>query len=122
MSPSFVYRLLRRPPVIFPLVALFLSALTALEAYQWLGDPSVFRIYWFRPLILLAYTISWVGACLFKKWGAISFLALSVANVCLYLLTQDNIYKQAFGDILFSPIPMNLFLSFLLLFYFKRMD
>ena len=122
MSQSFSYRLLRRPPVIFPLIGLFLVAMTFLEAYQWLGDSSVFRIYWFRPVVMIAYSTFWIGACLFRKWGAIGFFAISVANVCLYLFTHDNIYRQAFGDILFSPVPLNLFFSFLLLFYFKRMD
>ena len=114
-------RFFSRLPIFFPLIALFHIGLTIYEAYYWVGDDSVSRLYWLRPAVLLLYVIFWCGACLLKKWAGIGYVILTVVNVAFHLFGPDIMLKRALGDLLFVPIPANLLFSFLLLFYFKRM-
>lgn len=108
-------------PIFFPLIGIFLAFLTLYESFNWLGDASVPKIYWSRPLVMLAYTFFWVVACMGKKWGGIAFVVLSVGNIALHLFAPEWPVKKAIGDILFVPLPANLLFSFLLLFYIGRL-
>lgn|GEM_PF-711424 len=109
-------------PVFFPLIGLFLLGLTLFEANLWIGDDSVSRVYWFRPLLSLLYTLFWMGACLLNKRMAMAFIILSILNVSFHFFGPDIIWKRALGEILFVPLPVNLLFSFMLLFYFRRMN
>lgn len=122
MSKGFLYNFFRRPPVFFPLIALFHLGLTVSEALNYIGNDEVYMTYWLIPVVLLLYTVLWSGATMYKKWGAIGYVMLTVANVSLHFFAPPSIYKQALGDILFIPVPVNLVFSFLLLFYFRRME
>jgi len=121
-QPSLLYRIFRRPPVIFPLLSLFLIGLTLFEAWNWLGDTSLPKVYWWRPVILLGYTVFWIGANFLKKWAAVAFIVLTIANISLQFFGADGLLRTALGDILFPQVPLHLFLCILLLFYFRQMD
>lgn len=124
MSDSLSYKLLRRPPILFPLVALFFVFMCAVEMYLFWGDTSIYKVYLLRPVVMMVYTVFWVGCCLLKKWGAVGFVTLSILQLCLilFLPEADDHFKDAVVNNFFSKYPINLGLSFLLLFYFKRMD
>ncbi len=122
MSKGFLYNFFRRPAVFFPLIALFHLGLTISEGLNYIGNDEVYRTYWLIPVVLLLYTVFWSGATLYKKWGAIGYVILTVANVSLHFFGPPGIFKQALGDILFLPVPVNLVFSFLLLFYFRKME
>jgi len=109
-------------PIAFPVIALFHIWLTVSEAFNYIGDTSVFLVYSLRPLVLLAYTVFWIGCCYMKRWAGFCYLVLTMFNVSFYLFAPQSILKQAIGDLLFSPIPVNLLFCFLILYYFKRMQ
>ena len=109
-------------PIAFPMIALFHLWLTYTEAVNYIGDTSVFLIYTLRPIVLLAYTIFWIGCCYMKRWAGFGYLVLTMLNVSFYLFAPPSLLKQAIGDILFVPVPINLLFCFLILFYFKRMQ
>lgn len=117
---SVLVRYFTEMPIFFPLIGLFLLAMTIFEGWSFIGDDSVSRIYWFRPVIMFLYFIFWTGTCLARKWGALGFIVLTVVNVSFHLFGPDIIMKRALGDLLFIPIPVNLLFSFLLLFFFRR--
>jgi hypothetical protein len=108
-------------PIFFPLIGLFLLGLTAFEAWSFLGDDSVSRMYWLRPGIMLLYFIFWAAVCLARKWGALAFIGLTIVNVAFHLFGPDMMLKRAVGDLLFLPIPINLVFSFLILFFFRKL-
>lgn len=108
-------------PIFFPLIGLFLLAMTLFEGMSFLGDSSVGHEYWFRPAVMLLYFIFWSVACLGRKWGAIAFIVLTILNVAFQLFGPEMVWKHALGDLLFLPIPVNLLFSFLLLFYFRKL-
>jgi len=118
---GFLGRYFSNLPIFFPLIGLFHIGLAVYEAWYWIGDDSVSRLYWLRPAVLLLYALFWCGACMLKKWAGIGYVVLSVINVSFHLFGPDIMLKRAIGDLLFVPIPANLLFAFLLLFYFKRM-
>lgn len=122
---KFLIRFFKRPPIVFPLLALFLLALTIYEMINWWGDyNNVESIFLWRPVILIAYTVCWFGATFLKRWGAVAFILLTIANFSFFLFGKDNTLHTALGDILFpqQTVPLHLFMCVLLLLYFKRMD
>lgn len=108
-------------PVAFPLIGLFHIGLTLYEAFHYAGDDSVMRVYWYRPLLLLVYTVLWIGVCFGKKRAALGYIALTLLNVSFHLFGPAGIYKRALSDILFVPLPMNLVFAFLILFFFRKL-
>ena len=118
---NIVVRYFTLMPIFFPLIGLFLLGLTLMEAFNYIGDDSISRLYWLRPVVLLLYFLTWAGACLARKVPAIGFVALTIINVAAYLFGPDVLLKRALGDLLFVPIPVNLLFSFLLLFFFRKM-
>jgi hypothetical protein len=118
---NIVARFFTEMPIIFPLIALFHLGLTIFEALNYIGDDSVSRIYWLRPLVLLVYTFCWGAVCFTRKWGAMGYLVLTLINVSFNLFGPDILLRRALGDLLFAPIPINLLFAFLLLFYFRKM-
>jgi len=121
VTGSLPLRYFKSMPVVFPLIGLFILGLTAFEAWNYLGDDSVSRLYWLRPLVLLLYFAAWAGACLRYKAGGIAFVFLTIVNVSFYFFAPDILLRRALGDLLFVPIPVNLLFAFLLLFYFRRL-
>lgn len=109
-------------PIAFPMIALFHIWLTISESVNYIGDTSVFLIFSLRPIVLLLYTIFWIGCCYLKKWAGFGYLFLTMLNVSFYLFAPPSILKEAIGDLLFIPIPVNMLFCFLILYYFKRMQ
>lgn len=132
---NFLKRFFTAAPILFPLIALFHIGLTIYEGVNYIGDTSVSYYYWLRPVILGLYTAFWAGCCYRKKWGALGYLFLTIANVAFYffgpdaLLNVDNaglldqviILRRAVGDLLFLPLPVNILFSFIILFYYQKM-
>lgn len=114
-----IYNFFKSAPIIFPLLALFLMVLTIYEiSLFWFGG-SVPALYLWRPVIMLAYTATWVGASYLKKWGAIGFVIVSLIVMLIGYLGDDSL-KNSLGDLLFRPIPINLLMSMLIFLFFKR--
>jgi len=122
MILSFLKKFFTTAPLVFPLIALFHIVLTVSEAFNYFGDTSVYLLYSLRPVVLLLYTVFWIGCCYLKQWAALGYLFLTMANLSLYYFCPDCILKDAIGDLLFIPIPVNILFCFLILFYYKRMQ
>lgn len=126
-------------PIIFPLIGLFHIFLIIYQGIVWF-DPNVSMMYWFRPVLLLAYTICWTGACFLRKKYATAYLIITILTVSFYYLCpstinnldghgflQDSFYQvvllhRAIGDILLDPLPANILFSFIILLYYRRMQ
>lgn len=114
-------RYFKQMPIFFPLIGLFLLALALIEIFSYATDDGYGTIYLLRPALFLLYFLFWSLVCLAKKWGAFGFLFLTIAGMAFFLFAPDIVLKHAIGDVLILPIPANVFFSFLLLFYFRRM-
>lgn len=126
---EFINKFFFKPPVIFPLVALFLIFLTINEfSIISIGyDDTLAKI---RPYIMLLYTVFWIAATFFKRWGAMGFFLLSILGSSIYFFMPMTILQYIFGDILMLkygteagiiPIPFNLIFSFILIYFYKLM-
>jgi hypothetical protein len=116
MEDTFFRRLIRRQPVLFPIAALFLAAMTIIAAATLYPTP-LFQRDWLRPLAMLLFTVIWFFAADMRKWAAMSFISLTM--VCLGL--QYFCPADSPGKIFSSGIfPLDMILSFFVLIYFKR--
>jgi hypothetical protein len=114
-------RYFTKMPVFFPLIGLFLLAITANEFWSYATDSDFGFIYWLRPLLFLVYALLWIPICFAQKWAALGFLVVSILGMALNLFGPDIQLKHAIGDVLIKPIPINVLFSFLVLFYFRRL-
>lgn len=125
-------------PVIFPLIGLFHLGLLAYESVMWL-DADVSFLYWFRPVLLAAYTLCWLGACFLRKRYATAYLILTIITVSFHYFCPSSVNNfdgqgfwqmayikivllhGAISDILLVPLPVNILFSFIVLLYYRRM-
>lgn len=114
----FLQRFIQKPPVLFPLVALFHIAMLGYGLYSYSTEPFPSLI-WVQPLWLLLYTFSWVFVCDMKRWAAIAYVLLTVLNLSLRFLLTSSIDINNFTDALF---PADILFSFLALFYYRQLQ
>lgn len=115
LNDSFIKRIWTKPPVLFPLVALFHFVILGYTV--WLKHSFPFPSeYWISSLWLLLYTISWLFACDLKRWAALTYIGLTVVNIILQL-TLKSPYDLA----LYTPSFFLIYVlfSFFILFYYK---
>lgn len=112
---GFITDVARKPPIIMPLVAV--AHVLGLMWIIFHTNAGNIEMQWLQIVWMVAYTASWIAACDLRKWGAFSYIVLTLVNVTLYL-TVKNFYDRDF-------YMSNLFLidgmfSFFLLFYYKQ--
>jgi hypothetical protein len=93
--PTFLKDTIRKPPVVFPLIALFHIFCLIYVVYESLSTPLPYAL--FQPVWLLAYTISWIAICDLRKWGGASYVIISCVNLGIYLMLRspaDRIYNS----------------------------
>lgn len=117
-SIPFYKRIWQKPPILFPLVALFHVALLLYMVYDTIADPVGGWIL-MQPVIMLLYTVFWLFACDMKKWAAIGYILLTTANLALRFVLKDPSALNNFTDTLF---PADALFTFFLMFYFKRFE
>jgi len=116
MEANFFSRIIRKPPFIFPWVALFhiLMLLYAIWSNIFSPFPSVD---WIQPLWLLGFTLTWLFACDLRKWAAFGYVGLAILNALLrFVFTSPSdraIYTFSFFEVTFL-------FCFFILFYFRR--
>lgn len=116
MTDSFFKRIWQRPPVLFPLVALF--HVVVLVYYVWIFRSEPFPSKgWAVPGILLLYTISWLFVCDFKRWAAFAYIGLASASIALRFTLSDYNDVMLYADTMF---PADLLFTFFIMFYYKR--
>lgn len=107
---------MRRPLILFPLVGL--AHLLWLVWVVWSDRHiPIYNIEWLQALWMLGYTVFWIGACDYRRWGALGYMALTLLNAILFLAVKNITTKELY----MSPIFLldDLF-SFFLLFFYRR--
>jgi len=113
---EFVTDIVRKPPILFPLVAL--AHVVWLLWTIWNDRSAPFGgIEWLQVLWLLGYTICWITASDFRKWGAIGYMLLTMVNITLFLTVKNYTNRDLYMSNMFL---LDGVFSFFLLFYFKR--
>ena len=118
MDQPLYKRILTKPPMLFPWVALF--HITMLGFIVWLyRDVPVMSLAWLQPLWLLCYTICWLAICDLRRWGAYGYLALTSINLILYATVSNAMLKELYTSPLFL---IDVVFCLFILFYFRRME
>jgi len=116
MTAPFFKRIYKQPPILFPLAALFLIAMTLIAAVTLYPTPLLQRD-WLRPLAMLLYSLCWLFVCDMKKWAAAGFIVMTVICLALQYFAPADSAGRIFASGLF---PLDMVLSFFVLLYFKR--
>jgi len=118
MDERFFKRIVSKPPVLFPWVALFHLVMLCYGVWNFREFPFP-SVYWIPNLWLLAFFVCWLFVCDLRKWAAWGYIALTALSLLLrYLLKYESevvVYTPTF------PIVFILF-SFFILFYFRRFN
>lgn len=115
MQESFK-RIISKPPILFPLAALFHIIITISAIVSLYSIPLSQRD-WLRPFAMILFTLLAAGLCLMRKWIAIVYVAFSICSLAMLYYTPADTPMQIFGSGFF---PFNLILSFFILLFFKR--
>ncbi len=104
-----------KPPVVFPLVALFHVVLLLLSLYsmmQQFGTSTGISVLW-----MLAYTTSWIATTDMRKWGAMSYVVITVVGIVIFLTAKQRSTWISYETPMFIS---DMLFCFFIMFYFKR--
>ena len=108
--------LVRKPPMLFPLVALFHILMLLYIIWDDHEVPFSFLL-WVQVFWMAAYTLFWLAACDLRKWGALGYFALTLISAAVYFAARNNKIDHYYVSNIF--LIDGLF-SFFLLFYYKK--
>lgn len=111
---SFFRRITRKPPLLFPLVALFHVGLLVYYLFTLFPEPL-----WVQLLWIAMFTFAWIFVCDMKKWAAWLYVGITTLNLGLRLVLKSPADLSNFTDTLF---PADILFSFFVLFYFRRFE
>ncbi len=113
---TFIEDVIRKPPVIFPWVALFHVVMLGYVTWLFHADP-LFSAGWLQPLWLLGYTVCWIFICDLRRWAAYGYLLLTSANLLLYAVCKDLVAREIYTS---SLLLIDVGFCFFILFFFRR--
>jgi hypothetical protein len=105
-----------KPPILFPLAALF-HIIISLSAIVSLYPTPITQIDWARPIGMLIFSLSSITLCSMRKWSAIGYVSISIVSFALIYFSKPDTIGHFLGD---SFLPFNLILSFFILLLFKK--
>ena len=112
----FVTDIFKKPPLLFPLVAMFHVLLLIWLLWSDIGvhfpDPA-----WVEVLWMIGYTVFWLAACDLRKWGALGYIILTLLDAAIYLGVRNGKIPI---DYLSNMFLLDGLFSFFLIFYYKR--
>lgn len=118
MSQPTLLQRIKELPVLFPLVALFHVVMFAITTYGFARDGVLDTVIgggsateWLLSAAL------WIGVCFWKRWAAIGYIVMTVANMALLFLTPLGSVWRSISGTLF---PFDALMGLILLFYYKR--
>lgn len=113
----FLKNILTKPPVMFPLVALFHLFMLGYSLWWDVGEVPFPSVYWISSLWLLVYTVCWIAICDLRKWAGITYVLLTALHISLHYLLHS-----ATDIALYTPPFMLVFVlfSFFVLVFFRR--
>jgi hypothetical protein len=116
----FLKRILNKPPMLFPWVALFHAAAFLYLSIDYAMDASLPSALWIQPVWLLAYLVVWLFACDLRRWSVFAYIGLTAISILLQVLLkkEDSLsVLNTWGDMLY---PANIAFCFLLIFSYKN--
>ncbi len=122
---SFFNHFFKRPPVVMPIVALFLIIITAMDLYDWfslISADKVNNIYALRPLVLVVYTVFWCLATFLKRWAVMGFITFSILHIAAFLFIKESpVVARILDNFMVNPLPLGILFSVILLLYFRKL-
>jgi hypothetical protein len=113
---EFTIDIVRKPPILFPLVGLF--HILWLLWVIWSDHTSTIEVFSLQVAWMIAYTFFWIAVCDFRKWGAIGYFALTLLNTMLYLAGRNyKVYDQFTSNI----VLIDALFCFFIFIYYKRL-
>jgi hypothetical protein len=108
---------IKKPPVVFPLVALFHLVCLAMALVSLARFPTgtAVRI---NALWLAGYTLFWLAATAMRRWGAWGYLLLTIVNIMLFYSLTNSSDKNTFVSSLFL---LDILFAFFLLLHYKKL-
>lgn len=114
----FARDIIKKPPVIFPWIALFHVLIFFYEVWLY-GDMLDTPKGWLQPGWMLVYAVVWIYVCDLRKWAGLTYVGLSLLNLILYF----NLTNPFTRDLYCSPLYLiDMLFSFFILFFYKRLD
>ena len=104
-----------KPPVLFPLVALFHLVLFAWTLYSLVQQPGMSTS--ISALWMFGYAICWLATADMRKWGAMLYVVVTTVSVVLYFTVHDHYTWLAYASPIFI---LDILFCFFIMFYFKR--
>lgn len=112
---SFINSFIRKPPALFPWVALFHIGMLAFSI--WTAAALPLSPIWIDVAWMLLYTISWVFICNMKRWAAWMYLGLTILDLSCWLAFHKDPVKQDYAS---SLVMIDVLFSFFILVYYKK--
>ncbi len=116
MDIEFIKRIISKPPLIFPWVALFHLFMLGFNIWVFREFPFP-SIYWLGVLWIFLNTVFWIFLCDLRRWAAYGYIALTALNLILHFTLKSSTDIDIYTNILF---PVDILFCFFILFYFKR--
>lgn len=107
-----------KPPIAFPLVALFHLFLLGRAVYDFSSQPFPDPV-WMQVAWHLAYTAAILGIVSMKRWGAWLYLGLTSANLILRFVLKS---PDDLSNLTDAAFPVDIFICFLVLFFYRRFE
>ncbi len=112
---EFIRDITVKPLIIFPLVGL--AHVVGLLWVIWENRTAPINgLEWISALWMLGYTVCWIAACDYLKWGALCYIALTTIDIVLLFFLKSYADKVVYTSLL-VPFINGIFCFFLLLFY-----
>ena len=117
MEEKFIVRLYKKPPIVFPLVALYHCFVLGIHLYysreDFTSQANLLETLW-----LLLSIVFLVFVCDLKRWAALGYIGLTLLGMILqFSLPPGNLWHDLGTTALF---PVDLLITVFLLFYYKR--
>lgn len=110
---TFISDIVRKPLVLFPLIALFHILMTVYTVWQDIG----YSYLWWQIAWMVGYTFFWIFICDYRKWAAWGYLSLTSINLFLYYFAHSQTVMDKYVSSLFI---LDVLFSFFVLFFYKR--
>jgi hypothetical protein len=105
----------RKPPILFPLVAIFhvvCLVVSLISLIQQPGSATGLEVAW-----MLGYTLFWVGVADLRKWGALGYIGTTVVSIVVWYMAYAHGHRALDGSPIFI---IDILFCFFIMFYFKR--
>ncbi len=112
---TFVTDIFRKPPVLFPLVAVFHLVWLTMSVMNLVQVTAPATI--IAALCMVGYTVFWVATADLRKWGAIGYILMTTANIVAWYMDYSHAVRHPYESPLFI---IDLLFCFFIMFYFKR--